>query len=168
MRLYRYLSFSPWSYVDTRSFSAVALASVAFGFSTLANAGVCDYANTTYSHISTGLSVLAVSTGLGLKAAGVISVAHSSGAAIAATTSGGYLAGTIGAGGTAIGVVTAPVTLLAGGIAVVAAGGTIGYCRYTNNRATPVRAVDSLEKASETGRERFSEDLPNLQSKTSA
>lgn len=127
--------------MDTRTFSAVALASVTFGFSTLANAGICDYANTTYSKIATGLAGVGVSTGVGLKAAGVISVAHSSGAAIAATTSGGYLAGTIGAGGTAIGVVTAPVTLIAGGIAVVAAGGTIGYCRYTNNKVAPVRGV---------------------------
>jgi hypothetical protein len=127
-----------------KTFSAVALALVAFGFPTLASAGICEYAKTTYTKFATGVAGLGVVTGVGLKAGGVLSVVHSSGAAIASTTSGGYLAGTIGAGGAAVGIITAPATIIVGGVAVVAAGGAIGYCRYTNNDKTaPARTIFS-------------------------
>jgi hypothetical protein len=122
-----------------KTFSAVAVASVAICFPASASAGACEYAKTTYTKLATVAAGFGVATGVSLKAAGVISIAHSSGAAIAATTSGGYLAGTLGVGGAAVGVLTAPATMIVGGTAVVAAGGTIAYCRYASNKLAPAR-----------------------------
>jgi hypothetical protein len=124
-----------------KTFSAVVLASVALGFPILASAGVCEYAEATHTKVATVIAGAGVATGVGLKTAGVISLVHSSGAAIAATTSGGYLAGTIGAGGAVVGVITAPATLVAGGMAVVAAGGTIAYCHYIVDKVAPARTT---------------------------
>lgn len=97
------------------------------------HAGVCEYADTIYAKISTGVASVGVATGVGLKVAGVTAVAHSSGAAIAATASSGYLAGTLGAVGTVAGFITAPAALVVGGVTVAAAGGTIAYCHYTKD-----------------------------------
>lgn len=127
----------------------LALALVLMASHVVAHAGVCKYANTTYAKISTGVAGAGVATGVGLKVAGVTAVAHSSGAAIATTASSGYLAGTLGALGTVAGFVTAPVTLVVGGVAVVAAGGTVAYCHYTKEEkpAMPARAASAPIKA---------------------
>ena len=116
--------------VHIKRLSAVALSMALLSFPTLANADICEYADTTYAKITTGVAGVGVAAGVGLKAAGVTALAHSSGAAIAATASTGYLAGTLGAVGAVAGVITAPATLIIGGVAVAAAGGTIAYCRY--------------------------------------
>lgn len=93
-------------------------------------AGVCEYANTTFTKVTTGVAGVGVVAGVGLKVAGVAALAHSSGAAIAATASSGYLAGTLGTVGAVTAVMTAPATLIVGGVAVAAAGGTIAYCHF--------------------------------------
>ncbi len=116
--------------MNTKIFSAIALSLALFSLPSLANAGICEYADTTYAKVTTGVAGVGVAAGVGLKAAGVTALAHSSGAAIAATASSGYLAGTLGAVGAVAGVITAPATLIIGGAAVAAAGGTIAYCRY--------------------------------------
>jgi hypothetical protein len=115
----------------------------------VAHAGFCKYADTTYAKISTGVAVAGVATGVGLNVAGVTAVAHSSGAAIAATASSGYLAGTLGAVGSVVGFVTAPATLVVGGVAVAAAGGTIAYCHYAKDERprVPARAASAPGKA---------------------
>ncbi len=112
-----------------------------------ANAGVCEYANTTMSKVTTGVAGAGVATGIGLKVVGVTAVAHSSGAAIAATASSGYLAGTLGAVGAVTGVFTAPATLIIGGVAVVAAGSTIGYCHFSGDRHQAATAPVSTGKS---------------------
>lgn len=62
-------------------------------------------------------------------AAGVSAVAHSSGAVIL-TGSGGYIAGTLGSlGAGALAVLTAPATLTAAAVSVVAVGGAVYVCR---------------------------------------
>lgn len=124
----------------------LALAFVLMASHIVAHAGVCEYADTTYAKISTGLAGAGVATGVGLKVAGVTALAHSSGAAIAATASTGYLAGTLGAVGTVAGFITAPVTLVVGGVAVAAAGGTIAYCHYTKDEK-PIVAAPAPAKA---------------------
>ena len=111
------------------------------------HAGVCEYADTTYAKVSTGVAGTGVAAGVGLKIAGVTAVAHSSGAAIAATTASGYLAGTLGAIGAVAGFVTAPVVLVVGGAAVAAAGGTIAYCRYTKDEKPGSSAAPAPVKA---------------------
>lgn len=116
--------------VTKRHFSVSAFLLVSMSFPNLVNAGVCELASTTYSKVVTGAAGIGVATGSGLKLAGVISVLHSSGLAIAATTSSGYVAGTVGAIGVATGFLTAPATLIIGGVAVAASGGTIAYCEY--------------------------------------
>jgi ankyrin repeat protein len=71
---------------------------------------------------ATGTSV-AATTGVGITA-----VTHSSGAIIL-TGSSGYIAGTLGSvGATALSILTAPATLTAAAITVVALGGTVYYC----------------------------------------
>lgn len=112
-----------------------------------ANAGVCEYANTTMSKVTTGVAGVGVATGIGLKVVGVTAVAHSSGAAIAATASSGYLAGTLGAVGAVTGVVTAPATLIIGGVAVVAAGSTIAYCHFSGDRDQAATVPTSIGKS---------------------
>ena len=119
--------------MNRKSISLVSLALVLIVLHTAANAGVCEYADTTYAKVSTGLAGVGVAAGIGLKAAGVTALAHSSGAAIAATASTGYLAGTLGAVGAVTGVITAPATLIVGGVALAAGGGTIAYCRYAKD-----------------------------------
>ncbi|TCV90346.1 hypothetical protein [Sulfurirhabdus autotrophica] len=127
----------------------LALALVLMASHIVAHAGVCEYADTTYAKISTGLAGAGVATGIGLNVAGVTALAHSSGAAIAATASSGYLAGTLGTVGTVVGFVTAPATLVVGGVAVVAAGGTIAYCHYTKDErpGVPARPASAHGKA---------------------
>lgn len=98
-------------------------------------AGVCELVDTTFTKVTTGVAGIGVVAGVGLKMAGVTVLAHSSGTAIAATASGGYLAGTLGTVGAVTGVITAPVTLIISGVAVVAAGGTIAYCNFKDNNA---------------------------------
>lgn len=102
-------------------------------FYTATHAGFCEYADTTYAKVTTSVAGAGIATGVGLKAFGVTALAHSSGAAIAATASGGYLAGTLGAVGAVTGFVTAPATLIIGGVAITTAGGAIAYCHYKNN-----------------------------------
>ena len=118
----------------------LALAFVLMASHIVAQAGVCEYADTTYAKISTGVAGAGVATGVGLNVAGVTAVAHSSGAAIAATASSGYLAGTLGAVGSVVGFLTAPATLVVGGAAVAAAGGTSAYCHYTKDERSGVPA----------------------------
>src|SRR2546425_1149051 len=110
--------------------SAIALILTSLSFPNLVNAGVCELADTTLSKVGTGAAGVGVATGLGLKLAGVTALLHSSGAAIAATASSGYVAGTLGAIGAATSFITAPATLIIGGVGVAAAGGTIAYCEY--------------------------------------
>ena len=95
-----------------------------------------------WAKVTTGAVGTGVAAGGVLKVAGVTALAHSSGAAIAATASSGYLAGTLGALGAIAGFITAPATLIVGGVAVAAAGGTIAYCHYTKdeNGVPPSRA----------------------------
>ncbi len=124
--------------MNVKTFSSVALGFVVYVLPTSSNAGVCEYAKTTYAKFATLAAGAGVATGAVAKAGGLISLAHSSGAAIAATTSGGYLAGTLGAGGTAVAILTSPATLAVGGTAVLGAGGTIAYCRYVSDKAPPV------------------------------
>lgn len=127
----------------------LALAFVLMASHMVAHAGVCEYADTTYAKISTGVAGAGVATGVGLNVAGITAVAHSSGAAIAATASSGYLAGTLGAVGSVVGFVTAPATLVVGGVAVATAGGTIAYCHYTKDErpGVPARAASAPGKA---------------------
>lgn len=115
----------------------------------VAYASVCEYADTIYAKIPTGVASVGVAVGVGLKVAGVTVVTHSSGAAIAATASSGYLAGTLGVIGTVTSFITAPATLVVGGVAVAAAGGTIAYCHYTKDDklGVPVRAASAPVKA---------------------
>ncbi|MCT4333801.1 hypothetical protein MU516_13105 [Paracoccus sp. YLB-12] len=77
----------------------------------------------------TGFATGAVGGTVGATAAtGTTVVAHSSGAAIL-TGSGGYIAGTLGTiGTTAIGILTAPVTVTAAAVSVVAVGGAVYVC----------------------------------------
>ena len=126
--------------MTTRQIKKLAFAFVLMSSHIVAHAGVCEYADTTYAKISTGVAGAGVASGVGLKVAGVTAVVHSSGAAIAATASSGYLAGTLGAVGTVAGFITAPATLVVGGVAVAAAGGTIAYCHYTKAESPGVSA----------------------------
>ena len=134
--------------MTARKLRVVAFTMAFCSFGNSASAGVCEYANSTYAKVTTGVAGAGVAAGVGLKAAGVTALAHSSGAAIAATASSGYLAGTLGALGTVAGVITAPVTLMVGGVAVAAAGGTIAYCYYSEDEksAAPVRAGSAPAK----------------------
>ena len=133
--------------MNKNNIEKLALAFVLMGSNIVAYAGVCEYADTTYAKISTGVAGAGVATGVGLKVAGVTAVAHSSGAAIAATASSGYLAGTLGAVGTVAGFITAPATLVVGGVAVAAAGGASPLEQAPSPQARPaikasVRVID--------------------------
>lgn len=77
----------------------------------------------------TGFAAGAVGSAVGTTAAtGTTVVAHSSGAAILTGTS-GYIAGTLGTIGTAaLGVLTAPATITAATVSVIAVGGTVYVC----------------------------------------
>lgn len=94
-----------------------------------AHAGWCDRLQGVGGRLAGATATLATTLGGALKAAGVSAVAHSSGAMIASTASGGYVAGTLGAIGTATAVMTAPVTIAAGGTALVVGGAAVLYCR---------------------------------------
>jgi hypothetical protein len=96
----------------------------------ISKADICKYSNNISVKTSTGLTGAGVATGLGLKMAGVTALTHSSGAAIVATSSGGYVAGTLGVMGSATAILTAPLTLVVGGITAVTVGSTLAYCYY--------------------------------------
>ena len=134
--------------MNKKMVSAVALSLSLLSLPTLANAGVCEYADTTYAKVTTGIAGAGVAAGVGLNAVGVTALAHSSGAAIAATASSGYLTGTLGTVGAVTGFITAPVTLIVGGVVVAAAGGTIAYCHYTKDEksSSPARAGSTPSK----------------------
>jgi hypothetical protein len=75
-----------------------------------------------------GTAAAAAGTQAAATAAGVSAVAHSSGAVIL-TGSAGYIAGTLGTiGATALSILTAPATLAAATVTVVAVGGAVYVC----------------------------------------
>jgi hypothetical protein len=93
-------------------------------------ADVCDVANSTVAKVTGGAAAATAVTGSALTTLGIVTVAHSSGAAIA-TGAAGYVAGTLGSiGATALGVVTAPATIVAATATAAAIGGTLAYCYY--------------------------------------
>lgn len=68
--------------MHSKTFSVVIPAFAGLCLSSLATAGVCEYADTTLCHkVTTGAVGTGVAAGVGLKAAGVTALAHSSGAA---------------------------------------------------------------------------------------
>lgn len=84
-----------------------------------------------------GTAAAAAGTQAAATAAGVTAVVHSSGAVIL-TGSAGYIAGTLGTiGATALGILTAPATLAAATITLVAAGGAVYAC-LPENTETPI------------------------------
>lgn len=92
----------------------------------------CEMVNATKAEAAalagtmTGLTVGATTA---TAATGTTVVAHSSGALIL-TGSSGYIAGTLGAAGTTIlGILTAPATLTAAAVSVVAVGGAVYLCQ---------------------------------------
>lgn len=114
----------------------IAVASLALSLlslSTVASAGVCEYADTTYTKVATGITGAGVATGVGLNVAGVTAVVHGAAGGTILTASTGYLAGTLGAIGSAAAFITAPATIIVGAVAVTAAGGTILYCNYSKD-----------------------------------
>ena len=98
-----------------------------------ATAGVCEYIALKPAKVGVGAAGATAAAGLTLKAVGVSAVAHSSGMAIATTASSGYVAGTLGAIGTTVGILTAPATLIVGGVIVAAAGSTVAYCHFSQS-----------------------------------
>src|SRR5688500_7010801 len=99
---------------------------VSFG----AKADVCTVTNSTAAKVASGAAAATAATGGALQTLGLVTVAHSSGAAIV-TGAGGYVAGTLGSiGAAALGIVTAPVTLVVAGVTATAIGGTLVYCYY--------------------------------------
>lgn len=93
---------------------------------------LCDRVNATKEEALTIVGLGAGATAgasAAATAAGVTAVTHSSGAVIL-TGSSGYIAGTLGTVGTGlIGVLTAPVTLTAAAVSVVAVGGAVYLCQ---------------------------------------
>jgi len=92
----------------------------------------CEMVNTTQAEAAALVSTitgLAVGATTATAATGTTVVTHSSGALIL-TGSSGYIAGTLGAAGTTIlGFLTAPVTLTAAAVSVVAVGGAVYLCQ---------------------------------------
>ncbi len=119
--------------MKTKNVALLAMAMALLTFHNVGHAGACDYAGHAYVKVTTSIAGASLAASATLKAAGVTAVAHSSGAAIVSTASGGYVAGTLGMIGVATGVITAPVTLIIGGVALGATGGTLAYCRYAQD-----------------------------------
>lgn len=92
----------------------------------------CEMVNATQAEATALIGTmtgLAVGATTATAATGTTVVAHSSGALIL-TGSSGYIAGTLGAAGTTIlGVLTAPATLTAAAVSVVAVGGAVYLCQ---------------------------------------
>lgn len=95
-------------------------------------AGACNHLDHAAAKASAGVAGIGAVAGIALKASGVSAVAHSSGATIATLASGGYVSGTLGAVGALTAILTAPATIIVGGIAVAASGGALAYCHYIN------------------------------------
>lgn len=91
-------------------------------------AGVCDFARDDTVQTTAAVAGTGATAGAGLAAAGVGAVAHSSGAAIVTTAGSGYVAGTLGVLGSVTAVLTAPVTIVVGGVIAAGVGGTALYC----------------------------------------
>lgn len=108
---------------------AVVATAVAVALSTSANAGLCAFVTGTPGKTVAATTGATVATGTTLTALGVSAVAHSSGAAIA-TAGGSYVAYTLGVVGATVGVVTAPLTIGIGAVALVGVAGTAAYCRW--------------------------------------
>jgi hypothetical protein len=94
-------------------------------------AGACDYVDDMSAKVGAGVAGTGAVAGVALKAASVSAVAHSSGGAIVTVASSGYVSGTLGAVGAFTAILTAPATIIAGSIAIVATGGALAYCHYT-------------------------------------
>lgn len=124
-------------------FVVVAGACLVIGSEALAD--VCDVANSTVAKVTGGAAAATATTGGALTTLGITTVAHSSGAAIATGTA-GYVAGTLGTiGASFLGVITAPVTIVAASVTAVAVGGTLAYCHY----AEPIDDVESPDLSPE-------------------
>ena len=91
--------------------------------------GVCMYADNAVAKVTATVTGAGVGGGLALKALGVMALEHSSGGTIL-YAAGAYLPHTLGIVGTAGAALTAVPTLVVGGIATTAIGGTLLYCHY--------------------------------------
>lgn len=95
-------------------------------------AGVCDLAEDDSVQAAAAVAGTGATAGAGLTAAGIGAVAHSSGALIVTTAGGGYVAGTLGALGTVTAVLTAPATIVVGGVIAVGLGSAAIYCALSD------------------------------------
>ena len=128
----------------------VALTAACLALAPQSKADVCGAANSTVAKVTGGAAAATAVTGGALSTLGLATVAHSSGAAIA-TGAGGYVAGTLGSiGATALGVVTAPVTLIVAGVTATAIGGTLAYCYYYAPQQSPKPVKASPAKAADS------------------
>lgn len=104
----------------------------AYGVCEAPSKSICERVNASKETVLavTGLAATVPSGAtVGASAAGITAVTHSSGAVIL-TGSSGYIAGTLGtAGATALGILTAPVTLTGTALGLVAVGGAVYVCK---------------------------------------
>ena len=113
-----------------RRIKSLAATSMVLALST-SHAGVCQQID----RIAAGIAAApgtALTLGGGLKAAGIIALPHSSGAMIAAASTGTYLPGTLGVIGSSVAFLTNPITLTAAGVTIIATGGVMLACRFTD------------------------------------
>lgn len=96
--------------------------------SATADAKFCNFASKTIAKVSGAAAAVTVAAGSGLSAFGVMALPHIGGGLIAATSAGTYISGTLGVVGAGVGILTAPATLVIGGITLAAAGSTIAVC----------------------------------------
>ena len=127
-------------------------------------AAACDYkpsrlAGTVGSMVGTAVAGTTSAAGVGMNAAGYYTLVHSTSGltmlgSTAAGTSGagtvGIIGGSAGAAGTAGAVLMSPITITAGVITVVVAGGYEGICYLRVDRVTdPYAVLEVLERLAE-------------------